>query len=72
MPVFQSCGKRFVHGILGEIKITEQANQSCQNPSRVRPIQQFDRSTYLLQSRFRHALESSKPAFLNQLSAKSG
>ena len=54
MPKTQGFGKRFVHGFLGEIEITQQANQGRQNPPRISPVQQFDGFTYLLQRRLRH------------------
>src|SRR6202046_4285111 len=37
-PQAQRSGKAFAHRLLGQTKITEQADQSCQDSSRIRAI----------------------------------
>src|SRR6185295_10720713 len=46
-PQAQRSRKGFVHRLLGEIKITEQADQSCQNSSRLHAIKTVEQFAYL-------------------------
>src|ERR1700751_3137944 len=45
-PQAQRSRKGFVHGLLGKIKITEQADQSCQNSSRIHAIKGVEQFAY--------------------------
>src|ERR1700751_4035472 len=45
-PQAQRSRKGFVHGPLGKIKITEQADQSCQNSSRIHGIKGVEQFAY--------------------------
>src|ERR1700728_489574 len=70
-PHAQRSRKGFVHRLLGKIKITEQADQSCQDPPRIHAIKGVEQSAYLLGRTFGHdTLEHdhdlSKPATPNQ------
>src|SRR5712672_3483256 len=47
-PQAQSSRERFVHRLLGKIKITEQADQSCQDSSRIHPIKGVEQFAYLV------------------------
>src|SRR6266700_3560274 len=47
-PQAQRSRKGFVHRLLGKIKITEQADQSCQDSSRLHAIQGVEQFAYLL------------------------
>src|SRR5580658_9881904 len=57
-PQAQSGRKGFVHGLLGKIEIAEQADQSCQDSSRIHAIkgvEQFAyRGMYLIGGRLGH------------------
>src|ERR1700680_220099 len=46
-PQAQRSRKGFVHRLLGEIKITEQADQSCQDSSRIHAIKGVQQFAYL-------------------------
>src|SRR5712672_123294 len=50
-PQAQRSGKGFVHRLLGKIKITEQADQSCQDSSRIHTIKGVEQFAYLLMYR---------------------
>src|SRR5207244_5182553 len=58
--------KGFVHRLLGKIKITEQADQSCQDSSRIHAIKGVEQFAYLLGGTLRHGNDHSKPATPNQ------
>src|SRR5712691_5518704 len=47
-PQAQRSRKGFVHRLLGKIKITEQADQSCQDPSRIHAIKGVEQFAYLV------------------------
>src|SRR6266436_6349258 len=47
-PQAQGSRKGLVHRLFGKIKITEQADQSCQDPSRIHAIQGVEQFTYLV------------------------
>jgi len=56
----------FVHRLLGKIKITEQADQSCQDSSRIHAIKGVEQFAYLLGGTLGHDDDLSKPATPNQ------
>ncbi|MGA9738555.1 MAG: hypothetical protein WBQ35_21450, partial [Candidatus Sulfotelmatobacter sp.] len=63
--------KGFVHRLLGKIKITEQADQSCQDSSRIHAIKRVEQFAYLLagtrgHDTLGHEDDLSKPATPNQ------
>src|SRR6185503_7215075 len=61
------CGRKgFVHRLLGKIKITEQADQSCQDSSRIDAIKGVEQFAYLLGGTLGHDDDRSKPATPNQ------
>src|SRR5580692_5131845 len=47
-PQAQRSRKGFVHRLLGKIKITEQADQRCQDSSRILPIKGVEQFAYLV------------------------
>src|SRR5258708_1470866 len=65
-PQAQRSRKSFVHRLLGKIKITEQADQSCQDSSRIHAIKGVEQFAYLLGETFGHDDDLSKPATPNQ------
>src|SRR5437660_1616470 len=69
-PHAQRSRKGFVHRLLGKIKVTEQADQSCQDSSRIHAIkgvEQFaDLLMYRLGGTLGHDDDRSKPATRNQ------
>src|SRR5258708_6871739 len=69
-PQAQCSGKGLVHRLLGKIKITEQADQSCQDPPRIHAIKRVEQFaylvTYLLGGTLGHDDDLSKPTTLNQ------
>src|SRR6266403_2327926 len=65
-PQAQRSRKGFVHRLLGKIKITEQADQSCQDSSRIHAIKGVELFAYLLGGRLGHDDDRSKPATRNQ------
>src|SRR6202034_718301 len=65
-PHAQRSRKGFVHRLLGKIKITEQADQSRQDPSRIYAIKGVEEFAYLLGGTLGHDDDSSKPATSNQ------
>src|SRR5256885_8948559 len=69
-PQAQRSRKGFVHRLLGKIKITEQADQSCQDSSRIHTIKGVEEFAYLLMYRLGGTLghddDRSKPATPNQ------
>src|SRR6267142_3904120 len=65
-PQAQRSRKGFVHGLLGKIKITEQADQSCQDSSRIHAIKGVEQFAYLLDGTLGHDADLSKPATPNQ------
>ena len=65
-PQAQRSRKGFVHRLLGKIKITEQADQSCQDPSRIHAIKGVEQFAYLLRGTLGHDDDFSKPATSNQ------
>src|SRR5260370_8854941 len=60
-PQAQRSRKGFVHRLLGKIKITEQANQSRQDPSRIYAIMGVAQFAYLLRAALRHDDALTKP-----------
>src|SRR5438552_9270476 len=65
-PQAQRSRKGFVHRLLGKIKITEQADQSCQDSSRIHAIKGVEQFAYLLWGTLEHDDDRSKPATPNQ------
>src|ERR1022692_2703008 len=65
-PQAQRSRKGFVHRLLGKIKITEQADQSCQDSSRIHAIKGVEQFAYLLGGTLGHDDDLSKPATPNQ------
>src|SRR4051812_42922701 len=65
-PKAQRSRKGFVHRLLGKIKITEQADQSCQDPTRILAIKGVEPFTYLLRGMPRHDDDFSKLAIPDQ------
>src|SRR5215469_6024717 len=65
-PQAQRRRKGFVHGLLGKIKIAEQADQSCQDPSGIHAIKGVEEFAYLLGGTLGHDDDLSKPATPNQ------
>src|SRR5262249_5320577 len=65
-PQAQRRRKGFVHRLLGKIKITEQADQSCQDSSRIHAIKRVEQFAYLLGGRLGHDDDLSKSATPNQ------
>ncbi len=66
-PQAQRSRKGFVHSLLGKIKITEQADQSCQDSSRIHAIKGVEQFACLLGGVLGHDDELSKPATPKQL-----
>src|SRR5271166_43710 len=65
-PQAQRSRKGFVHRLLGKIKITKQADQSCKNSSRIHAIKGVEQFAYLLRGALGHDDDLSKPATPNQ------
>src|SRR5207253_3325989 len=65
-PQAQCSRKGFVHGLLGEIEIAEQADQSCQDASSIDAIKGIERFAYLLSGMLGHDDDLSKAASPNQ------
>src|SRR5229473_7025064 len=65
-PQAQRSRKGFVHRLLGKIKITEQADQSCQDSSRIHAIKGVEQFAYLFGGPLGHEDDLSKPATPNQ------
>src|SRR6266852_5075904 len=69
-PQAQRSRKGFVHRLLGKIKITEQADQSCQDSSRIHAIKGVEQFAYLLiyllGGTLGHDDDRNKPAAPNQ------
>src|SRR5580700_9893767 len=65
-PRAQRSRKGFVHRLLGKIKIAKQADQSCQDSSRIHAIKGVEKFTYLLGRPLGHDDDLSKPATPNQ------
>src|ERR1700740_93736 len=65
-PQAQRSRKGFVHRLLGKVKITEQADQSCQDSSRIHAIKGVEQFAYLLGGTLGHDDDLSKPATPNQ------
>src|SRR5882724_9592058 len=64
---YMGCSRKgFVHRLLGKIKITEQADQSCQDSSRPHAIKGVEQFAYLLGGKLGHDDDRSKPATPNQ------
>ncbi len=61
-PHAQRRRKSFVHGLLGKIKIPEQADQRGPDSSRIHAIQGVEQCAYLLGGSLRHDEDVSKPA----------
>src|ERR1700723_3939657 len=60
-PQAQRSRKGFVHRLPGKIKITEQADQSCQDSSRLRAIKAVGQFAYLLRGMLGHDDDFSNP-----------
>src|ERR1700723_3127317 len=71
-PQAQRSRKGFVHRLLGKIKITEQADQSCQDPSRIHAIKGVEQLAYGLGGGLGHDDDLSKPAIPNQFGSGCG
>src|SRR5215208_156162 len=71
-PQAQRSRKGFVHRLLGKIKITEQADQSCQDSSRIHAIKGVQQFAYLLGGTLGHDDDLSKPATSTQFGAIDG
>src|SRR5260370_35902954 len=69
-PHAERSRKGFVHRLLGKIKITEQADQSCQDSSRIRAIKGVEQFAYLLGGTLGHDDDLSKPATPNQFDSE--
>src|ERR1700719_2769449 len=69
-PQAQRSRKGFVHRLLGKIKITEQADQSCQDSSRLHAIKRVEQFAYLLGGTLGHDHDVSKPTTPNQFSKR--
>src|SRR6202047_490977 len=65
-PQAQRRRKGFVHRLLGKIKITQQADQSRQDSSRIHTIKRVEQFAYLLGGTLGHDDDLSKPATPNQ------
>src|SRR5580704_1894363 len=70
-PHAERSGKGFVHRLLGKIKITEQADQRCQDSSRIHAIKGVQQFAYLFGGTLGHDTlghndDLSKPATPNQ------
>src|SRR6266403_5899775 len=65
-PQAQRSRKSFVHRLLGKIKITEQPDQSRQDPSRIYARKGVEQFAYLLGGTLGHDDDLSKPATPNQ------
>src|SRR6266496_4538197 len=65
-PQAQRSRQGFVHRLLGKIKITEQADQSCQDSSRISAVKGVEQFAYLLGGTLGHDDDRSKPATTNQ------
>src|SRR3984885_3030089 len=65
-PHAQRSRKGFVHRLLGKIKITEQADQSCQDPPRIHAIKGVEQLAYGLGGGLGHDDDLSKPMTPNQ------
>src|SRR5258707_10435078 len=65
-PQAQRSRKGLVHRLLGKIKITEQADQSCQDSSRIHAIKRAEQFGYLLDGTLGHDADLNKPATSNQ------
>src|ERR1700735_259115 len=65
-PQDQRSGKGFVHRPLGKNKNTEQADESCQDSSRLHAIKEVEQFAYLLGGTLGHDEDLSKPATPNQ------
>src|SRR5690242_6457251 len=62
-PQAQRSGKGFVHRLLGKIKIAEQADQSCQDSSRIRAVKGVEQFACLLGGRLGHDDDLSKTSY---------
>src|ERR1700739_2660152 len=61
-PQAQRCPQGFVHRLFGKIKITQQADQSRQDSSRIHAIKGVEQFAYLLGGTLGHNDDLSKPA----------
>jgi hypothetical protein len=59
-PRVQSSGKGLVHGLFGDIKISEQARQRSKNPARFAPVKRLYDSAELFGNILRHARQTNK------------
>src|SRR5580700_4897272 len=66
-PQSQRSRKGFVHRLLGKIKITEQADQSCQDSSRIHAIQGVEQFAYLLGGTLGHDDDLSKTSYAESI-----
>src|SRR5258708_37250845 len=66
-PQAQRSRKGFVHRLLGEIKISEQAHQRSKNPARFGPVKRLYGSAELFGNILRHARQTNKRTYSTQL-----
>src|SRR5271168_842303 len=69
-PRAQRSSKGFVHRLLGQIEITEEADQSRQDSSRIHAIKGVEQFAYLLGGMLGHDDDLSKPATPKQFSKR--
>src|SRR5215208_6519363 len=62
-PQAQRSREGFVHRLLGKIKITEQADQSCQDSSRIHAIKGVEQFAYLVGGTLGHDDDLSKTSY---------
>src|SRR5262249_12015731 len=60
-PGLQRGGERLMHGLFGEIQISEDAHERRQNPARFRPVKGLNVVAELFGHRRRHLRKASKP-----------
>ena len=71
-PQAQPSRKGFVHRLLGQIKIAEQADQGREDSPRIDAIKGVEQFADLLGGELGHDDDVSKPATLNQFSKRAG
>ena len=66
-PGLQSGGERLMHGLFGEIQISEEAHERRQNPARFRSVKSLNGLADLFGHRRRHLRQTSKRSGSTQL-----
>src|SRR5713226_7974579 len=66
-PGLQSGGECLMHGLFGEIQISEEAHERRQNPARVRSVKSLNGPAELFGHRRRHPRQTSKRSGSTQL-----